>query len=99
MNRKLKLGLFLFILLVQTGCPAVDLWRPHPSTPEEYEKGLIVLYPGSSNMHIEVSGFYTAIEKKHLGLAMEIVPWGTFMEHDFDPIGTQPLFKQRAEVE
>lgn len=50
-------------------------------------------------MFIEVSGFYTAIEKEHLGMAMEVRPWGTFMEHDFDPVGTQPLFKKRAKHE
>lgn len=82
-----------------TGCPAIDVWRPPTPTQEEYDRGLIVLYPGSSNLYIEQLGFYLAMREAGIDLAIEVVPWGEIMEHVFDPTGTQPLFAARAQGE
>lgn len=98
-NSRVRLTITLLLLFSLTGCPALDVWRPPAPTPEEYARGLIVLYPGSSNMHIEMLAFYLALKEAGIDLAIEVRPWGDFLEHVFDPIGTQPLFAQRAEVE
>lgn len=88
-----------FLVLTQAGCPAIDIWRPPTPTPEEYARGLIVLYPGSSNLVIEQLGFYTALKEAGVDLAIEVRPWGQFLEHVFDPIGTQPRFTAFAQEE
>lgn len=95
----LRVGFLFFVLLLQTGCPAIDVWRSPPATPEEYERGLLVMYPGTSNLNIEMLGFYTAMKEAGLDLAIEVRPYGEFMEHVFDPFGSQPRFAERADVE
>lgn len=91
--------LVVLLSILSAGCPAIDVWRPPAPTPEEYARGLIVLYPGSSNLVIEQLGFYTALKESGVDLAIEVRPWGQFLEHVFDPIGTQPRFTEFARQE
>ena len=94
-----RIGSVFLLLATQAGCPAIDVWRAPPALPEEYERGLLVMYPGTSNLNIEMLGFYTAMKDAGLDIAIEVRPYGDFMEHVFDPFGSQPRFAERAVVE
>ncbi len=64
---------------------ACGLWSPPLPTDAQREQGLIVLYPGAFNSTIEMSGFHAAFREEGIDQAIEIVPWGGFMEHVLDP--------------
>lgn len=82
-----------------TGCAAVDFWTIPLSEDSQYEKGLVVLYPGSANLRIEMSAVYEAIRAEGHDLAIEETIWGTWLEHFFEPQASQPRFAERAAVE
>jgi pimeloyl-ACP methyl ester carboxylesterase len=100
---KIMMSSLCLLVCILAGCESLDFWQPPESTPQEYDRGLVILYPGSSNLHLEMVGFYTALKKSGIDLAIEVHPWGTFMESSSNlahiPNDLQAQFKERARVE
>ncbi len=86
-NRHLRIpgGLILVLWCCGLAAPGCGLWTPPLPTDAQRENGLIVLYPGSFNTLTEMSGFHAAFREEGIDQAIEVVPWGGFMEHVFDP--------------
>lgn len=82
-----------------SGCAAVDFWTIPESTDEQYARGLVVLYPGSANLRIEMSAVHDAIRAEGIDCAIEETIWGTWLEHFFEPEASQPRFAERAQAE
>ena len=66
-------GFLAIIGGLTTGC---DVWHPPPPTPEELDRGLVVMYPGTTNTCTEMIGFYTGLRDANVDQAIEVVPWG-----------------------
>lgn len=81
------------------GCEAIDFWRPPTPTENEYQKGLIIFYPGSANLHIEGLGFYYAFRDAGIDLAFEEMMWQDYLEHFFTEDHAQPKINANAVVE
>lgn len=45
------------------------------------------MYPGSTNTHTEMQGFYIGLRDAHVDQAIEVVPWSLPMAHFFNPDG------------
>jgi pimeloyl-ACP methyl ester carboxylesterase len=59
-------------VILVSGC---ELWRPPPATPEEMDKGLVVMYPGVLNTTTEMVGIYSGLRDAGVDYAIEVVPW------------------------
>ncbi|HWL93134.1 MAG TPA: hypothetical protein VNT79_06340 [Phycisphaerae bacterium] len=89
-----------FIIPLALGCEAIDVWRPPAPTDDQYNKGLIVFYPGSANLHMEGIGFFTAFQEAGLELAMEERQWSAYLEHFITPAEIiQPKITANARAE
>ncbi len=73
--------------LVACANPGCDTWIPPAPTAEELARGLVVLYPGSTNTRTEMQGFYIGLRDAHVNQAIEVVPWSLPLEHFFNPSG------------
>ncbi|RIK65218.1 MAG: hypothetical protein DCC65_12895 [Planctomycetota bacterium] len=62
----------IFLLAIGAGC---DVWAPPAPTPAEYDRGLVVMYPGSTNTRSEMTGFHTGLRDAGIDQAIEVVPW------------------------
>jgi pimeloyl-ACP methyl ester carboxylesterase len=62
------------LFLLAGGC--ADAWRPDEPTAEEYDHGLIVLYPGVYNTHDEMLSLYAALRAAGIDKAIEVQTWG-----------------------
>ncbi len=71
MNR-IRLVLSAAFILV-SGC---ELWRPPMATPEELNKGLVVMYPGALNTTTEMVGVHEGLRDAGIDHAIEVVQWG-----------------------
>lgn len=88
------------LALTSFGCEAIDVWRAPVSTPEQYDKGLIVFYPGTANLHMEVVGFYYAFREAGIDLAIEEVQWSEYIETVLVPgEEVQPRITAKAKSE
>jgi pimeloyl-ACP methyl ester carboxylesterase len=99
MSTRTLRALVLFVGLHAVGCNALDIGRPPPPTAEEYGRGLIVFYPGSSNMYIESIGFYNAFKEAGVDQAIEVVPWSGFLTHQVFPETEVPAILEFARQE
>ncbi|MCG8408974.1 MAG: hypothetical protein MI923_27530 [Phycisphaerales bacterium] len=81
------------------GCDALDVWRPPQPTAEEYARGLLVFYPGSSNLYVEGLGYYYGLKEAGIDMAIEIVPWSGFLTHQLFPENAQEEIRARAREE
>lgn len=72
-----RLG-FAVVYLGILWLPAVmgcDVWQPPVPSADEYDRGLVVMYPGTTNTRTEMIGFYSALRASGLDMAIEVVPW------------------------
>lgn len=95
-SRQVRAATAVCFMLFAAGC---EIWRPPLPLPEEYEKGLVVMYPGSLNTTSEMVGFYEGLRSAGVDQAIEVVQWATFLEHMFDPVGAQERNSPRAQQE
>lgn len=86
-------SILAFFLLFASGC---EIWVPPLPFPEEYDKGLVVMYPGSLNTTSEMVGFHSGLSDSDIDQAIEVVQWAGFLDHMFDPTGAQVRNQQRA---
>lgn len=86
-----------------TGClvllGACEVWRPPVPLPIEYDKGLVVMYPGSLNTTSEMIGFYFGLRDGGIDQAIEVVQWGAFLDHIVEPGAAQLRNDIRAREE
>ena len=61
------------VFLMITAC---DIWRPPPSTPEQFESGLVVMYPGAANVYTEMAAWHDGLREYGVQHAIEVMPWG-----------------------
>ncbi len=78
------------------GCEA---WFPLPPATDEYNRGLVLLYPGSFNTTSEMIGFYYGLKEGGVDQAIEVVKWAAFLDHMIDPEGAQVRIAARAHEE
>lgn len=62
----------LMLSILGTGC---EVWQPPIPSPAEYGRGLVVMYPGSTNTRSEMIGFYFGLRESGIDQAIEVVPW------------------------
>lgn len=89
----------LFSCLLFAGCEAIDVWTAPTPTPEQYDKGLIVFYPGSAGLNIEAIGFYYAFREAGIDLAFEETLWTGYLETIVSPEGVQDRITERCKAE
>src|SRR5262245_18574781 len=56
-----------------SGCG--EVWTDPLSTPSQYDKGLIVMYPGALGSDSEMLGFYTTLRLAGIDQAIEVPQW------------------------
>lgn len=93
---RLTIPVLIAVALHSTAC---DVWAPPLPTNGEYDKGLVVFYPGSLNSKSEFVGFYPAFRNAGIASAIEIEQWGLFLEHFVDPAGAQVRNAENADAE
>jgi hypothetical protein len=91
-----RLLLTTLALLLLTGC---DFWRPPTPTADDYEQGLIVMYPGAYNSHAEMVGFYDGMRAAGLQHAIEVVTWSRPLESFLYPDGFCDKLHTWAQIE
>jgi hypothetical protein len=64
---------------------ACDVWTPPLPTDEELDRGLVVMYPGSTNTTTELLEFDEGFRAAGIDCAIQIVKWALPMEHFFVP--------------
>lgn len=76
-----------------------DVWTDPLSTPLQYDKGLIVMYPGALVSDSEMLGFWTGLRFAGIDQAIEVQQWTPPLSNEIDPIGTYQLNRETAVVE
>ncbi len=76
-NSVLRLAACTLIAASLLTCPSgcVEVWNDPPSTPSQYDKGLIVMYAGALGSDSEMLGFHTAIRIAGIDQAIEVPQW------------------------
>lgn len=95
-GRQVRAAAAVCFIHFAAGC---EIWRPPLPLPEAYEKGLVVMYPGSLNTTSEMVGFYEGLRSAGIDQAMEVVQWASFLDHMLDPAGAQERNGPRARQE
>ncbi len=89
----------IIFCLTGAGCEVIDVWRPPTPLENEYQKGLIIFYPGSANLHSEGIAFYFAFRDLGIDLAFEEMRWTDYLEHFFTEDHAQPKINDNARIE
>lgn len=96
---KRRMVTILFAAFLSTGCEAIDVWQAPASTPEQYDKGLIVFFPGSAGLSIEAMGYYYAFREAGVDLAFEQAYWTDYLETITVREGVQDRIVERCKIE
>lgn len=95
-----RLGLCVFLLsislILHSACQG---WTPPAATPEELDKGLVVMYPGVVNTTTELATVYVGLRDAKIDCAIEVVPWAIPMINFFMPTDFLRLQRPWAIVE
>lgn len=94
--RRSTIAVLIIAAPLLSGC---EIWAPPLPADGEFDKGLLVLYPGSLNSTSEFVGFYSAFRDAGIDLAIEVHQWGQFLEHFADPVGAQIRNQETADRE
>lgn len=68
------------LLCLSCACQSIDL-SPKPPSEAEYDRGLVVIYPGSSSTRDEMIGIYVGLKDAGIDQAIELRPWGINAQH------------------
>jgi len=80
-----------------SGC--VEVWTDPLPTADQYDKGLIVMYPGALGSDSEMLGFYTTLRIAGIDHAIEVPQWTAPVAYGVDPVATFAENQQAAIVE
>ncbi len=84
-------------LAALSGCG--EVWTDPLSTAAQYDKGLIVMYPGALGSDSEMLGFYATFRLAGIDQAIEVPQWTAPVAYGTDPAATFALNQQTAVVE
>lgn len=93
--KRLSYLVSIFVSLI-IGCEG---WRPAAATPEELEKGLVVMYPGVLNTTTEMVNIHAGLRDAGITHAIEIVLWELPMANFLMPTEFLAFQRPWAKVE
>src|SRR6185369_12493461 len=96
-RRGLRLAACVSVLLSLSGCG--EVWTDPLPTATEYDKGLIVMYPGALVSESEMLGFFATFRLAGIDQAIEVPQWTTPVSFGIDPAPTFEQNKVDAVVE
>jgi len=85
------------LLLGVTGCG--EVWTDPLSSASQYDKGLIVMYPGALGSDSEMLGFFATFRLAGIDHAIEVPQWTPPVAYGVDPAATFAANQQSAIVE